>query len=131
MQVETLVFYQLGELKLEVHVFLVLVCVFLECKHNMNHDRFLLPEHIFHKKKSDQVKTTNGLSETSTSHDRPSTHLQGFKIYLELPYNNHALPVLLHAVALCCFVLKANVRKLNGNRLTDLRHRRNDPVSLN
>lgn len=56
MQVETLLFYQLGEIKLEVHVFLVLVCVFLECKHNMNHDRFPLPEHIFHKKKVTKSK---------------------------------------------------------------------------
>lgn len=46
-----LVFFQLGEIKDEVNVFLVLVCVFRERKHRMNHDRFPLPESIFQKKK--------------------------------------------------------------------------------
>lgn len=116
MQLETLVFYQLREMKVEVNVFLVLVCVFLECKHNMNHDRFPLPEHIFQKKKvTDQVKTTSGLAKISISHDRPSIHLQAFKIHWELLYNDLTFPVLLHAVALCCFVLKANMWKLNCN----------------
>lgn len=41
-----LVFYHLGEIKVKVGVFLVL-CVFLECKHYMNHDWFPFPEHIF------------------------------------------------------------------------------------
>lgn len=60
--------YQLGEMKLEVHVFLVLVCVFLECKHNMNHDRFPLPEHIFHKKKKKVTKSKQPMASLRYQH---------------------------------------------------------------